>query len=103
MCRDQNHVIHVKRGKVQDAGSRTAGSRGVERKGDIPTLPEQQPDGVNKCPEIVVTVNFGAGVQANISKYLSDSFISTSTATVISYDTNKHTLTSSKLRRRTTE
>ena len=24
------------------------------------SLPEQQPDGVNKGPEIVVTINFGA-------------------------------------------
>jgi len=36
------------------------------------TLPEEQPDGVNKRPEIVVTINFGAGVEANISKYLSE-------------------------------
>jgi len=35
-------------------------------------LPEEQPDGVNKRPEIVVTINFGAGVEANISKYLSE-------------------------------
>jgi len=35
-------------------------------------LPEQQPDGVNKGPEIVVTINFGAGVEANISEYLSE-------------------------------
>jgi len=35
-------------------------------------LPEEQPDGVNKRSEIVVTINFGAGVEANISKYLSE-------------------------------
>jgi len=35
-------------------------------------LPEEQPDRVNKRPEIVVTINFGAGVEANISEYLSE-------------------------------
>jgi len=35
-------------------------------------IPEQQPDRVNKGPEIVVTINFGAGVEANISEYLSE-------------------------------
>jgi len=35
-------------------------------------LPEQQPDGVYEGPEIVVTINFGTAVEADISEYLSE-------------------------------
>lgn len=53
-------------GKVQDA---VRGQRNTWRH---LKLPEEQPDGVNKRPEIVVAINFGAGVEANVSKYLSE-------------------------------
>ena len=57
-----SNACHVKVGKVQDV---------VPNDWHL-TLPEEQPDGVNKGPEIVVTINFWARIEANISKYLSE-------------------------------
>jgi len=58
--------VHVEAG--EGAGCRAEGVEKWRRY----KLPEEQPDGVNKGPEIVVTINFGAGVEANISEYLSE-------------------------------